>query len=243
MAAIDSYEFRIVRPNELTREQRRELGWRAYYSFIADFKRPHEETQHMVRFASKTRRNLNRGVGTSQLRDKLQFARQHSVVAIHRDKLTIGAHLTVADVASSKHGGPRGILERAGKLGLSNEEALLHRYYWAGQLVLSEEARHVLEDTPADEASIIDVLLTKGAEGKDSLQPGSAYPYMGEWLWTKGLHGLGYTRTTTDSEEIYAFGPEAPAIEQTEWRVASLGVLREYAYAKSGLEAALTQES
>jgi hypothetical protein len=277
MAGLEAYDFWVGPPKDFTVAQKADLDTLTRRSLHEDFGpspedagsgRPPEQLEYMARFAATIRDDPNEGVGTSQLRAGQRFGRVRGVVAIHSDSQILSAYLTVADNVSGLVPDPKdpprkqyynegyGKGERAYKMRVPTDRARSHRYYWAGLFVAGQDTRDEIADTPPDEGSLIDAMLTIGAEGRREVQPGRSYPYEDEYAWIGGLLRAGYTRldaptapsepSDTDSaamEPVHAFGDESDAevdpVGQMVFGIGSIKKLREVTLPRHGVEAAV----
>ena len=242
MSEIQKYSFRSVKSSKLTPTQHSEISSVAYESLMADFpRRGPKELAYLIRDSAESRQNPNRAVGGPHLRANQTYAHSRNILAFNTGTSELVAQLPVANNASSEPSGLIGWAERQAKLHLPADRFLRSRWYWAGFCVLSREARAAIIDTPPDEASIIDVMITLGAQDRNPKQQASAYPYAGEELWKAGLQGMGYKEVEDSLEYKQAFGEFADPVGQRTFRIDSVAELVEHGFTKQGMGHALHQ--
>lgn len=242
MAVIDRLDFRAFPAANAGEVLTDQIGQLAFESLVADFpNRPLSDLAHFAHEASLNAGDPNRAVGTPAIRAGQAYSRAVNVLAFAHDTGKLIAHLPMADNASSRLPSVLGRAEIHAKLHFRQERFLKARWAWAGMCSLTDEAREMLNDTPLDEATIVDALLTTGVQERNRLQPMSAYPYFEETLWAYGLKRAGFRHlVTTGQQEVLAFGSETPVRQET-WRYESVGKFMDRVIQRAGIERVLAQ--
>jgi len=211
-------------------------------SVLIDFPaRTEREVDEFSHQAEKTRENLNAATGGPLLRRKQSFRNIHHGLAIRNDEVV--AYLTMADNASSKHNGPRGVAERQAKLRLTEQggrDWIGHRYLWLGYAAMDQEVRDQIQQSPG-KVNDLDVLIALSAEKRDPRQPVSTYPWGAEGDWKAELGSIGLEPDSNYQEWVSPFGSHADDVRQEHWTGASIAELTGAIYAKDEAEPAIEQ--
>ncbi len=241
---IQSLDYRVIPASKLSSAQAEDLDELLHASLSVDFPdRTAAEIEGFVHIYHSRHKNLNRHLGSASLRANQLYRHQRLAVATDKNLDRAVSFLFFADNASSTRDieipaflskvmnrvpkPAESLLRRAEiEAKLRTERLVTKRWHWLGMRAVLPEL--VPEETSEADSkvSVVDVLGYLSLDGKNWVQPVSAYPWHGEKWWMESLSSWGLrAQEDEETEPIYAFGSEQQPVLQERWVAESVSAV------------------